>query len=85
MSDLARDLSASLRQQIEDFAPQVELKDIGTVLGAGDGIATVSGLAGVGANELVEFENGILGMAFNLGVESVGVIILGSSAGSKPG
>ncbi|MCJ7512246.1 MAG: F0F1 ATP synthase subunit alpha [Anaerolineales bacterium] len=77
MSDLARDLSASLRQQIEEYAPRVEFKDIGTVLAAGDGIATVSGLAGVGANELVEFENGVLGIAFNLGVESVGVIILG--------
>jgi F-type H+-transporting ATPase subunit alpha len=77
MSELASDLSASLRQQIDDFSPKVELKDIGTVLVAGDGIATVSGLAGVGANELVEFENGVLGMAFNLGVDSVGVIILG--------
>ena len=77
MSDLASDLSAALRQRIDQYSPQVELKDIGTVLAAGDGIATVSGLAGVGANELVEFENGVLGLAFNLGVESVGVIILG--------
>ncbi len=85
MSDLASDLSSTLRQQIEDYAPKVELKDIGTVLDAGDGIATVSGLAGVGANELVEFENSVMGMAFNLGVGSVGVIILGDFSGIDAG
>jgi F-type H+-transporting ATPase subunit alpha len=77
MSDLVKDLSSSLRQQIDAYSPKVELKDIGTVLEAGDGIARASGLAGVGANELVEFETGTLGIAFNLGSDSVGIIILG--------
>ena len=66
MTDSLQNLSAELRRQIEGFTPTVEVKDIGTVLEAGDGIAVVSGLAGVRSQELVRFANGVMGIAFNL-------------------
>jgi len=75
--DLLRDITASLRQQIAAFTPTLEPVEVGTVLEVGDGIARVSGLAGVQASELVEFSNGVLGIAFNLEADNVGVIIMG--------
>jgi F-type H+-transporting ATPase subunit alpha len=77
MSDLIKNLSADLQKQIEEFSPELELKDVGTVLEAGDGIARVSGLSDVQAQELVQFDNGVMGIAFNLEIENVGVIIMG--------
>ncbi len=85
MSDLAKNLSSELRRQIEAFSPQLEIKDIGTVLQAGDGIARVSGLAHVRSQELVQFANGVMGIAFNLGLDEVGVIIMGEYAGVDEG
>ena len=75
--ELLRDVTASLRQQIEAFVPRLEPVEIGTVLEVGDGIARVSGLANVQASELVEFSSGVLGVAFNLEAKNVGVIITG--------
>ncbi|MDF1500830.1 MAG: F0F1 ATP synthase subunit alpha [Anaerolineales bacterium] len=77
MSDLVKNLSSDLQKQIEDYAPEIELKDVGAVLEAGDGIARVSGLSHVRAQELVQFENGVMGIAFNLERDSVGVLIMG--------
>ncbi len=78
MSDnLIKDISASLQKQIEDFQPELELRDIGTVIEAGDGIARASGLADVQAQELVQFQNGVMGVAFNLESDNVGIIIMG--------
>jgi F-type H+-transporting ATPase subunit alpha len=74
---LLQDIAASLREQIEAFAPSLEAVEVGTVLEVGDGIARASGLAGVRASELVEFTNGVLGIAFNLEVDNVGIIIMG--------
>ena len=71
------DIAASLQRQLEAFAPKMEAVDVGTVLEVGDGIARVSGLAGVRANEMVQFENDTLGIAFNLEKDNVGVIIMG--------
>ncbi|HEX9675068.1 MAG TPA: F0F1 ATP synthase subunit alpha [Anaerolineales bacterium] len=85
MTDFIDSLSSDLRRQIEAFAPELELKDVGSVLEAGDGIALVSGLAGVGAQELVRFENGVLGIAFNLEAEQIGVIIMGEYSGIDEG
>ena len=85
MTDFIDSLSSDLRRQIEAFTPELELKDVGSVLEAGDGIALVSGLAGVGAQELVRFENGVLGIAFNLEAEQIGVIILGEYSGIEEG
>ena len=85
MTDFIDSLSSDLRRQIEAFTPELELKDVGSVLEAGDGIALVSGLAGVGAQELVRFENGVLGIAFNLEAEQIGVIIMGEYSGIEEG
>jgi len=71
------DLTARIRQSIEQFEAPVEEVDVGTVLEVGDGIARVSGLAGAMANELLAFPHGVMGIAFNLEVDEVGVILMG--------
>jgi F-type H+-transporting ATPase subunit alpha len=85
MTDPLQDLSSELRRRIEVFSPVVEVKNIGTVQAAGDGIARVSGLADVRSQELVQFANGVLGIAFNLEADSVGVIVMGDYAGIEEG
>jgi F-type H+-transporting ATPase subunit alpha len=77
MSDLIKDISDSLQKQIEDFQPELELRDIGAVFEAGDGIARATGLSDVQAQELVQFDNGVMGIAFNLEADNVGIIIMG--------
>ena len=77
MTDLIQQIASDLQKQIESFEPKVGVSDIGTVSEAGDGIARVKGLAKVKAQELVQFENGVMGIAFNLEKDSVGVIIMG--------
>ena len=83
--DLVSSLSSELRQQIESFSPTIELRDIGNVLEAGDGIARVSGLADVRSQELVRFANDVMGIAFNLESDSVGVIVMGEYSGIEEG
>ena len=78
-------LIKDLTSQINAFKPQVEAVDVGEVLEVGDGIARVSGLTNVQSNELVEFPNGVLGVAFNLEEDRVGVIILGEYAEIEEG
>jgi F-type H+-transporting ATPase subunit alpha len=78
MSDLISQIAADLQRQIESFEPELEVSDIGFVTEAGDGIARVSGLSDVRAQELVQFHNGVLGIAFNLEHDNVGVIIMGN-------
>ncbi len=85
MSSFVNDLAASLQQQIEDYQPEVRAQEVGTVLEAGDGIARASGLSAVRAQELVQFANGIMGVAFNLEQESVGIIIMGDYSGVEQG
>lgn len=77
MTDLIKQVSAEIQQKIEAFQPTYETREVGTVLEAGDGIARVSGLTNIRSQELVEFDNGVQGIAFNLEKDSVGVIILG--------
>jgi F-type H+-transporting ATPase subunit alpha len=77
MSDLISQITADLKNQIESFKPEVEVRDVGAVVEAGDGIARVRGLADVRAQELVQFSNGVKGIAFNLEQGNVGVIIMG--------
>jgi F-type H+-transporting ATPase subunit alpha len=72
-----RDLMLAMREQVEGFEPSIEAMDVGTIFEVGDGIARASGLANVKLNELVEFENGVLGIAFNLDADNVGIIIMG--------
>jgi len=77
MTDSLQQFTDELRRKIDSFQPQVEIRNIGTVIEAGDGIAQVQGLAGIRSQELVEFSNGVMGIAFNLEKEQVGIIILG--------
>jgi F-type H+-transporting ATPase subunit alpha len=77
MSDLISQITADLQAQIASFKPALDVQDVGEVAEAGDGIARVRGLAGVRAQELVQFANGVLGIAFNLEADLVGVTILG--------
>ncbi len=74
----AAEISSILKKQIQDFGNEAEVSEIGQVLSVGDGIARVYGLDNVQAGELVEFPNGIRGMALNLEVDNVGVVIFGS-------
>jgi F-type H+-transporting ATPase subunit alpha len=85
MTDPLQILSAELRRQIEAFSPVLEIKNVGNVLEAGDGIARVSGLADIRSQELVQFANGVMGIAFNLEADAVGVIVMGDYAGIEEG
>jgi F-type H+-transporting ATPase subunit alpha len=77
MSDLIKQITSDLRKQIDSYQHEIGISDVGTVLEAGDGIARVSGLANVKSQELVQFQNGVIGIAFNLEKDAVGVIIMG--------
>ncbi len=81
MTDLIKQITEDLQRQIEGFEPELNVSDIGTVTEAGDGIARVHGLANVRAQELVQFANGVMGTAFNLEKDSVGVIVMGDYGG----
>ena len=81
----AQDIASVIRQQIEQFGAAVTAVDVGTVIEVGDGIARIHGLAGVKYNELIEFPNGVLGLALNLEEDSVGAILLGEYADIKEG
>src|SRR5262245_30284342 len=71
------EIASVIQQEIEQFTNQIDVRDVGRVLEVGDGIARVYGLSSVMAQEMVEFSNGTIGLAFNLEENSVGIIILG--------
>ena len=73
----ADEISSVIQAEIANYDSQIDVREVGTVLEVGDGIARVHGLTGVAAGEMVEFPGGIRGLAFNLEENSVGVIILG--------
>ena len=81
----AAEISAILKDQIKNFGSEAEVTEVGQVLSVGDGIARVYGLDNVQAGEMVEFENGIRGMALNLESDNVGVVIFGSDRDIKEG
>ncbi|MAV50094.1 MAG: F0F1 ATP synthase subunit alpha [Henriciella sp.] len=85
MSISAAEISGILKAQIENFGVEAEVSDVGQVLSVGDGIARVYGLDSVQAGEMVEFENGVKGMALNLESDNVGVVIFGDDRGIKEG
>ena len=80
MTDLIRQITADLQQQIDTYQPVLGLSDVGTVSEAGDGIARARGLVDVKSQELVQFANGVMGIAFNLEKDDVGIIIMGDYA-----
>ncbi len=73
----ADEIASVIQTEIEQYQSQIDVREVGRVLEVGDGIARVYGLSGVMAGEMVEFPNGVIGLAFNLEENSVGVIILG--------
>ncbi|MAT42854.1 MAG: F0F1 ATP synthase subunit alpha [Anaerolineaceae bacterium] len=77
MSDPIKTFTEKFLDQIDKFEPKYDVRSVGMVIEAGDGIAQVNGLAEIQSQELVEFENGVMGIAFNLETYQVGVIILG--------
>ncbi|MCS6981433.1 MAG: F0F1 ATP synthase subunit alpha [Flavobacteriales bacterium] len=79
------EVSAILREQLSGLKSEAELQEVGTILQVGDGIARVYGLNNVQAGELVEFENGVRGIAFNLEEDNVGIIMLGPSQEVREG
>ncbi len=85
MAVRTEDLVAQLKQQILSFQAPTRTVDVGTVLQVGDGIARLSGLTNARASELVEFDNGTLGIVLNLEADNVGVIIMGESTGIAEG
>ena len=81
----AAEISAILKDQIKNFGKDAEVSEVGRVLSVGDGIARVHGLDNVQAGEMVEFPGGIRGMALNLEVDNVGIVIFGSDQDIKEG
>ncbi|KPD13828.1 F0F1 ATP synthase subunit alpha [Phaeobacter sp. 11ANDIMAR09] len=81
----AAEISAILKDQINNFGQEAEVAEIGRVLSVGDGIARVYGLDNVQAGEMVEFPGGIMGMALNLEADNVGIVIFGSDRDIKEG
>ncbi len=81
----ADEIASVIQQEIDQYDSQIDVREVGTVLEVGDGIARVHGLTGVAAGEMVEFPGGIIGLAFNLEENSVGIIILGDYLKIKEG
>jgi len=81
----AAEISAILKKQIAEFGTEADVAEVGQVLSVGDGIARVYGLDKVQAGELVEFPNGVKGMALNLETDNVGVVIFGDDSGIREG
>jgi len=81
----AAEISAILKEQIKNFGQEAEVSEVGQVLSVGDGIARAYGLDNVQAGEMVEFENGVRGMALNLETDNVGVVIFGDDRAIKEG
>ena len=71
------DITAALRKHLDDYSPSTETAQVGRVTEVGDGIARVNGLPGVAVNELLEFEDGTVGLALNLDEDSIGAVVLG--------
>ncbi|MDG2027125.1 MAG: F0F1 ATP synthase subunit alpha [Acidimicrobiales bacterium] len=88
MSDLTintADIAAAIKSNLDDFSPSLEQTTVGRVLEVGDGIARVSGLPEAAVNEMLRFENGLIGLALNLDEESIGAVVLGEVDGIEEG
>src|SRR3546814_4652679 len=79
----AAEISKVIRDQIASFGTEAQVSEVGTVLSVGDGIARIHGLDNVQAGEMIEFANGVKGMALNLEADNVGAVIFGSDARSE--
>ncbi len=81
----AAEISAILKEQIENFGAEADVAEVGQVLSVGDNVARVYGLDNVQAGELVEFPGGLMGMALNLEEDNVGVVLFGEDRYIKEG
>ncbi len=79
------EISSIIRQQIEQYDQEVQVKNIGTVLQVGDGIARIYGLEKAMAGELLEFQDGTIGIALNLEEDNVGAVLMGEGRGIQEG
>ena len=79
------EITAALKANLDGFAPSVEQTTVGRVLEVGDGIARVSGLPDAAVNEMLRFENGLIGLALNLDEDSIGAVVLGDVHGIEEG
>jgi F-type H+-transporting ATPase subunit alpha len=79
------EITAILRQELSGFKSEAELEEVGTILQIGDGTARIYGLTNIQYGELIEFENGLIGMALNLEEDNVGAVLLGPEGGLKEG
>lgn len=79
------EVSSVLKKELEGFATNSELEEVGSVLQVGDGIARIYGLTNVQSNELIEFENGMKAIVLNLEEDNVGTVLLGPSEEVKEG
>jgi len=85
MTTLTKDMQDLLQKRLDALKPDVKQEHVGTVTAVGDGIAKIRGLSNIGAAEMIDFGNGVLGSALNLGEDEVGAIIFGDYAQVKEG
>ncbi|MBI2724117.1 MAG: F0F1 ATP synthase subunit alpha [Chloroflexi bacterium] len=85
MAIRSEEIASIIKQQIQQFGTETQTVNVGTVVEAGDGIARVHGLSNVASSELVQFANGVMGLALNLEEDSVGVMVLGAYDDIKEG
>src|SRR5215211_4521451 len=81
----SEEIRGALERYVSSYTPEISREEVGVVTMAGDGIAQVEGLPSTMANELLEFEDGTLGVALNLDVREIGVVVLGEFAGIEEG
>ena len=81
----AADIASALKKNLEGYEQSLEARTVGRVAEVGDGIARVSGLPDASVNELLEFEDGSVGLALNLDEESIGAVILGDASAIEEG
>jgi F-type H+/Na+-transporting ATPase subunit alpha len=74
----AADIASALKKNLDGFVPSLEARTVGRVAEVGDGIARVSGLPDAAVNELLEFEDGSMGLALNLDEDAIGAVVLGN-------
>jgi F-type H+-transporting ATPase subunit alpha len=85
MTTTGRDIVSVIKEQIQNFGTTVTMVDVGSVIEVGDGIARIHGLRGAKYNELLEFPNGIMGLALNLEEDNVAAVIVGDYSHIKEG
>jgi len=77
----ADEITAALKQYVDDYTPEVGTEQVGRIVEVGDGIARITGLPGCAVNEILEFADGTEGLALNLDEETIGAVILGEDTG----